>query len=773
MRFHSRINLGVWFLAIAGIPAGLRAMPAGCPAPPLRSAASFAVLGRTVMSSGPSIVTGNLGVSSGTAAGFPPGRVNIGTTFHGDSTVQQAQNDATAAYGGLSCGTCTPLTNPNLGGMTLGPGVYCSSSPLTLTGTLILDAGGDSNAVWVFRTQGTLTTDANASVLVTSGGWNGNVFWQAAGSVTLNASTTFVGNILTPADITLGTGVSVSGRLLAGGAVTLDSNNVSLCCDPITLSPVTLPNGTVCTPYSNVPFLASGGTAPYSFSVTTGALPDGLTLTGGVLSGTPSKTGTFNIAVTATDSHGCSGTRVYAIEIRCPVDPPIPLPPAKACDAYCQKITPACGTGPLTSGDLPDGLTLSPDGMLCGTPTTPGDYVFTVADQSSGCSRRYALQVVCNVMISPATPLPVGTACIPYCQTLTGSCGTPPYTFSVPPGALPAGIFLSPGGLLCGTPATPGTSTFPVTVTDAKSCTVSRLYTVVVNSQIPPPTLPNGVVCAPYSQPITPSCGTPPYMCTVAPGGSLPPGLALANCVISGTPAVAGSFSFVITAKDFNGASTSQPYTIVITCPTIPVEPLVLPPATTCQFYQQPLTRNCGTGPYVFSVTKGALPNGLSLSPGGVLSGTATTIGDYSFTVTAIDPVSGCPASTDYAFVVTCCVTLTPATLPDGWPGVPYSEVITASGGTAPYTFVVAGTLPPGLAPSTTLTTLTISGTPTTVGCFPFTVTATDANGCSTSVTYTICVATGGPTLSGWGMVVLSVLLVGAGFVMMQRGGIA
>ena len=776
MRFHSRLNLGVWFLAIAGFPALLRAMPtASCPAPPLRSAASFAVLGRTVMSSGPSIVTGNLGVSSGTPAGFPPGRVNIGTTFHGDSTVQQAQNDATAVYSGLlSCGTCIALTSPNLGGMTLSPGVYCSSSPLTLTGTLTLDAHDDPNAVWIIRTTGTLTTDTNASVLVIRGGWNGNVFWQAAGSVTLNASTTFIGNILTPADITLRTDASVSGRLLAGGAVTLDSNNVSLCCDPITLLPPTLPNGMVCTPYGNTTFSASGGTAPYSFSVAPGALPDGLTLTGGVLSGTPAKKGTFSVAITATDSHGCSGTRVYAIEIGCPPDdPPIPLPSAKACDAYCQKIMPSCGTGPLTSSDLPAGLTLSPDGMLCGKPSTPGDYVFTVTDQTSGCSRRYALHVVCNIKISPAT-LPDGSTCATYSETLTASCGTAPYTFSAPAGSLPAGLFLSLDGNVSGTPATPGSTTFPVTVTDAKSCTVSRLYTVVVTSQITisPSTLPPGVVCTPYNQPITPSCGKPPYTCSIAPGGSIPPGLTLANCMISGTPAVSGTFSFTVKAADSGGSSASQPYTVVITCPTIPVEPPVLPPATTCRFYQQRLTRSCGTGPYVFSVTKGTLPNGLTLSSSGVLSGTATKTGDYSFTVTAIDPVSGCPASTDYVLVVTGGVTLTPSTLPDGWPGVPYSEVITASGGTAPYTFVVAGTLPPGLGSSTTQTTLTISGTPTTVGCFPFTVTATDVNGCFTSVTYTICIATGGPTLSGWGMVVLSMLLVGVGLVAMQRGAL-
>lgn len=775
MRFHSRLNLGVWFLAIAGFPALLRAMPTGsCPAPPLRSAASFAVLGRTVTNSGPSIVTGNLGVSSGTPAGFPPGRVNIGTTFHGDSTVQQAQNDATAASNGLlSCGTCIPLTIPKLGGMTLGPGVYCSSSPLTLTGTLTLDAHDDPNAVWIFRTTGTLTTDTNASVLVISGGWNGNVFWQAAGSVTLNASTTFIGNILTPADITLRTDASVSGRLLAGGVVTLDSNNVSLCCDPITLLPATLKNGTVCTPYDITTFSASGGTAPYSFSMAPGALPDGLTLTGGVLSGTPAKKGTFSVAITATDSHGCSGTRVYAIEIGCPPDdPPIPLPSAKACDAYCQKIMPSCGTGPLTSSDLPAGLTLSPDGMLCGKPSTPGDYVFTVTDQTSGCSRRYALQVACNVMISPAT-LPDGATCARYSETFTASCGTAPYTFSAPAGTLPAWLSLSPDGKVFGIPPTPGSYPFTVTVTDAKSCTVSRPYTVIVNPQIAilPATLPPGVVCKRYFEPITPSCGMPPYACRVT-SGSLPPGLALANCVISGKPEVAGSFTFTVTATDSGGSFTTHIYTIVISCPVITISPPILPPATTCpsQNYCVQLTPSCQVGSTEFTVTAGSPPPGLQLSPDGLLCGIPLQAGLYSWTVTFTDSVSGCTGSVAYTLPVTGGVTLTPSTLPDGWPGVPYSEVITASGGTAPYTFVVAGTLPPGLGSSTTQTTLTISGTPTTVGCFPFTVTATDVNGCFTSATYTICIATGGPTLSGWGMVVLSMLLVGVGLVAIRKG---
>ncbi len=719
MRFHSRLNLGVWFLAIAGIPALLRAMPAGsCPAPPLRSAASFAVLGRTVTSSGPSIVTGNLGVSSGTAAGFPPGRVNIGTTFHGDSTVQQAQNDATAAYSGLSCGACTrDLTNQNLGGMTLSPGVYCLSSPAQLTGTLTLDAGGDPNAVWIFRTMSTLTTAQNASVLVTNGGWNGNVFWQAAGSVTLNASTTFVGNILTPADITLGTGVNVSGRLLAGGAVTLDSDNVSLCCAPITLTPATpalasgtvmLPSGTVGTAYSET-IAASGGLGPYTF------LPSspfsGMTLSPeGVLSGMPDKEGSYTFTVTATDStHVCSGSQTYKIDI---------LP--------CRNI-----------------IVVSPS-ALPPTPTIP-------------------------------YPLPPAKACMVYTQPFFSTGGMAPYTFSLSDsgsdGPTPSDLS---GPLLTWTPKKSGKHTFTVTATDKFGCSGSQIYEVMVGCEmieISPATLPDGQVCTLYNQPITVAGCDPPYVLSLE--GMRPPGLGLTGptpgYAIAGIPMKRGTYPFTIKATDPDDAAcfTTRDYTIAITCPRITISPSVLP---TCQSFCVQLTPSCAIGSPQFKVTDGTLPPGWTLSPDGMLCGDTSVAGTYDFTVTFTDSDSGCTGSVTYTPPVTG-VTLTPATLPGGWPGVPYSEVITASGGTAPYTFVLAGTLPPGLAPSTTQTTLTISGTPTTVGCFPFTVTVTDANGCSTSITYTICVATGGPTLSGWGMLVLSMLLVGAGFMMIRRGG--
>jgi hypothetical protein len=775
MRFHSRLGLGVCFLAMAGVPALLH----GQSPPSLGAADSFAVLGgSSVTSTGSTVVTGNLGVSPGnTISGSIT--VKVGATYRNDSIARQAQRDATSAYNDLAGRTCTAT----LTGLPLAPGVYCLSSPAQLPETLILDAANDPNAVWIFKVGGTLTTANGSSVRVINNGYEGNIFWQVGDSVILNAGTTFVGNVLAHNDITLHAGASISGRLLAQGAVFLDGNNISLCCGPVIVSPETLPNGTVCTPYPTATFTASGGMTPYTFSVASdsvasGPLPDGLTLADGVLSGIPTRQGSFKVLITATDSKGCTGARSYVIDIGCPpAGPAIPLLPVKACEFHCQQIPPGCGTGPhlfsVTSGALPAGLVLFPDGMLCGKPNTPGDYAFDITDDSaSGCPRHYTLQVSCNIMIAPET-LPNAT-CTSYCEVLTASCGTPPYTFNVSSGTPPSGVILGADGKLCGTPTTPGSSTFIVTVSDAKGCTASRSYTVVVNPQltIQPPTLPDGVVCETYVQPITPSCGTPPYTCKLLIPGTLPPGLTLTDCVISGTPTVAGPFTFTVQADDSKGSTTTRPYTIVITCPKITIDPPVLPPATTCQQFCVKLTPSCAVGTTVFSVTGGALPPGGTLSPDGLLCVSPSVPGDYSWTVTFADSVSGCTGSVSYTLPVTAGVTITPPCLPDAPPGVPYSEMFTASGGTAPYTFALNGTLPPGLTfMQTTPTTATVSGTPTTLGCFPYTVTVTDANGCSTSTTCRMCVAVGGPTLTGWGMVVLSILLAGTGIVMMRRGG--
>lgn len=205
-------------------------------APSLGSAASFAVLGNTtVTNTGASIVTGDLGVSPGTAVtGFSPtepGMV-LGTIFTGaGSMAGQAQTDATVAYNNLAGQVCnTDLTGQNLGGLTLTPGVYCFDTSAQLTGILTLDAKGDPNAVFIFQIGSTLTTASNSSVVLFDGASGCNVFFQVGSSATLGTDTSFQGNILALTSITLTTGASVSGKVFAlNGAVTLDTNRITSC----------------------------------------------------------------------------------------------------------------------------------------------------------------------------------------------------------------------------------------------------------------------------------------------------------------------------------------------------------------------------------------------------------------------------------------------------------------------------------------------------------------------------------------------------------------
>jgi MYXO-CTERM domain-containing protein len=196
----------------------------------LGTAQSFAVLGgSTVTNTGPSVLTGDLGVSPGAAVtGFPPGTAT-GTTHAADAVALQAQNDVTTQYNALASAACTAdLTGQNLGGMTLTPGVYCFSSSAQLTGALTLNAQGNANAVFVFKIGSTLTTASASSVALINGGNPCGVAWQIGSSATLGTATSFVGNLIALTSISLTTNANIIGRALArNGAVTLDTNNIS------------------------------------------------------------------------------------------------------------------------------------------------------------------------------------------------------------------------------------------------------------------------------------------------------------------------------------------------------------------------------------------------------------------------------------------------------------------------------------------------------------------------------------------------------------------
>ena len=303
-------------------------------APPAGTEQSFAVLGgQTVTNTGPSVITGNLGVSPGSAVtGFPPGLVTGGATHSADAVALQAQNDTITAYNNLAGQQCTAnFASQDLGGMRLVPGVYCFSSSAQLTGTLTLDAEGDSSAVWVFKTVSTLTTASSSSVLLINGGQPCNVYWQIGSSATLGTSTSFVGNILALTSIALQTGAKVSGRALArNGAVTLDSNTVSPAVCGLqagtptlgkTFSPATINAGGVSTltiTLSNPNATAASLTAPLvdtlPSGVTIAATPNAGTTCGGTVT---ANTGGSTVTLTG-GSIAASGSCTVTVSVTAP-----------------------------------------------------------------------------------------------------------------------------------------------------------------------------------------------------------------------------------------------------------------------------------------------------------------------------------------------------------------------------------------------------------------------------------------------------------------------
>jgi len=198
--------------------------------PALGGAGAFVILaGSTVTNSGATSLTGDLGVSPGTAVtGFPPGTFS-GAQHAGDATSATAMADLTTAYNDAAGRTVAPVTVAgNLGGLTLPPGLYKSTSTLSITsGDLTLDAQGDANAVFIFQIASSLTTTSGRSVILSGGAKSTNVFWQVGSSATLGTTSVFKGTIMADQSITLATGASLNGRALARiGAVTLASNAV-------------------------------------------------------------------------------------------------------------------------------------------------------------------------------------------------------------------------------------------------------------------------------------------------------------------------------------------------------------------------------------------------------------------------------------------------------------------------------------------------------------------------------------------------------------------
>ena len=662
------------------------------------------------------------------------------------------------------------------------------------------------------------------------------------GQTTLTITVPVIGETVPEANETFF--VNLSGAVNA--TITDNQGQVSIANDdvPVTVNPATVPNGTVAAAYSQT-LTASGGVAPYSFAVTAGALPAGVTLSpGGTLAGTPTAGGTFNFTATATDSSPLpgpfSGSRAYTLVIAAPTIslPATPLAGGTLGAAYSASITAASGgTSPygyaVTAGALPGGLTLNTaTGAITGTPSALGTFNFSVTatDASTGtgpytATQSYSIVVVdvapvannssltvaynaaaTNVplnitggtatSVAIATPPSNGTAiatgtsityqptagfagsdsftytatnsggtsapatvtvtvndpvvtitpsggfaatvAAPYTQTFTFNGGAQPWSgYQVT--NLPAGLAITGTTAntvtVSGTPTQAGSFNLNVSATDSSTgngpFSVGQAFTLTVAgpglSLAPAATTFNAPYGAAFSQAFTASGGTGPY--TYVRTGTLPPGVSFAGNTVSGTPTAPGSFAFTITATDTGSTGTGAPftvaqnYTINVAAPVIVVNPATVPNPTAGTAYSQVLAATGGIGPYGFAVTAGTLPSGITLSTGGTLSGTSNEVGTFNFTVTATD-ANGQTGSRAYTVTIAAPVlTMNPAAGTLNAPyGVAYSQAFTAGGSAGPFNYVLTGALPAGV----TFSGNTLSGTPTVPGSYPIAVTATD-----------------------------------------------
>jgi hypothetical protein len=381
--------IAVW---VAGAqPAMAAVAPVG-----LGSATSFAVLaGTTVTNTGATTVSGDLGVSPGSAiVGFPPGTVTNGTQHAADAVAAQAQADLTTAYNDAAGRTPATVVPTDLTGQTLVSGVYTTmAGTVGLTGTVTLDAQNDPNAVFIFQAASTLITAPNSTVQLINGAQACNVFWQVGSSATLGTSTTFVGNILALTSISLQATVTVSGRLLArNGAVTLITDTITrpTCTSPSS-SPTTTATATATTTATATP--TGTPTAPGTPSITGAASATNVAVGG-----------TLGQTVTVTGTNGRPGTLAWQLL------GPVPQPKGPCTEAdFANAPVLASGTIPVTS----DGRFTVPATRV----TAIGCYTFT--DVLSGAFYTRSATITAG---SPANTALVSTSLLP----VTGSRGIIP-----------------------------------------------------------------------------------------------------------------------------------------------------------------------------------------------------------------------------------------------------------------------------------------------------------------------------------------------------------
>ncbi len=509
---------------------------------------------------------------------------------------------------------CIALTGCGSGGYA-GNGIISLSSS-----TVVIDAGQS------FQITAALSGDAPVSWTMAGGSCSA----AACGSLssTTGSSVTYTA----PAGIASQMKVTLTATLSGTASSSIDSITVNP--DPVISGAP--PRGAVGAAYSTI-LNASGGTAPLTWSMV-GSLPDGLTFNAktGAISGTPTAAGSFSFLAQSLDSSDVPYTAKAGetIAISTPVAPLEIIsgnPPVGTADiAYSTLLSASGGTSPysfsVTSGSLPAGLTLTAaTGVIAGTPTAPGTSIFSAqVEDASGTKASASFSITINSagtgQVLAFSLLPGAVVGVPYSATIGVTGGEAPYTCLQTGGTLPGGLTLSAGCVVSGTPTVAGTSVFTLKATDSsspavvgtgpESITVSAAGPLVLTSP------PNGTVGTPYSGIIGVGGGTAAYNCVIV-GGALPAGLTLGTaCLITGTPATAGTSNLTVTATDFSSPirTITGPVSLTILPSALTLTLSTLPGAAVGVPYSATIGVSGGTAPYTCLQTGGTLPAGLTLS---------------------------------------------------------------------------------------------------------------------------------------------------------------
>ena len=603
----------------------------------------------------------------------------------------------------------------------------CAFVALFVSAVFLSGCGGSSKPPSVAVTASAATVDGTDTVTLTATVTNDKatdgVSWSVSGGGTLSNTTTTSATYTAPAATASAQTVTVTATSVADATKTGTATITVPAQLTITTTAAQLA-GTVGTVYS-VQLNTSTGISPYKWTLdsTSAALPTGWSLTsGGLLTGPApmaSLAGTIDLVFDVTDSG--TPTPMTASESLNLIITPAPAisftgtMPTTATDnvAYAGSSAATGGAGTLTysmaagSGPLPTGLVLNPStGAITGKPTAVGAFPFAIeaADAFGDAGAKdYTITVSYPALVVTPATLPVGYVGSTYTTTnlaATGGSGSG-YSFALASGSsLPAGLTLSTGGAISGKPTgTPGTANFTVTVTDSASDTANGSFSITIDAEltVTPSTPPVGYVGSQYTQTTlaaTGGSGTG-YNWALASGSSLPAGLTLSTGgVISGKPTgTPGPTNFTATVTDSAGNTASGAFTITIDA-GISFTPVPLPtgyqgtayPATTLL-----ATGGSGTGyTWVWVAASGSsLPSGLTLSTGGVITGTPTAGGTFSVTITVTDS-AGNTASTTPTLSVEAKLAITTATpLGSGSVGVAYTTTLTATGGTGTYSWSV------------------------------------------------------------------------------------